>query len=373
MNKVAALLRPLHSFCLLLSLFLSILQATGQSSNAAGQSSNAAARSGQSNSATRSAPAFTVIPLGVRGGLDESNLSAYLVAAARTQDYISLDAGTLYTGLQKAVGNGLFHQPPGAVLRSRIKGYFISHPHLDHVAGLIINSPDDSAKNIYGLSACLTVIQDKYFSWKSWANFGDEGEKPQLKKYHYVTMEPGHEIPADNTPLFVQAFPLSHGKPHESSAFLVRSGNPASSNPDSGNPASRSNLSSAAPGSRYLLYLGDTGADSIEGTDRLHTLWTAAAPLINSGALRAIFIEVSFPNEQPAKSLFGHLTPALLLQEMTALARLAGPAALDHFPVVITHRKPVGNQEETIRRQLLANNPLHLKLIFPQQAHRLDF
>ena len=25
------------------------------------------------------APAFTIIPLGVRGGLDESNLSAYLV------------------------------------------------------------------------------------------------------------------------------------------------------------------------------------------------------------------------------------------------------------------------------------------------------
>jgi len=312
---------------------------------AARAQSNATAAAAQ----TPAKPAFTVIPLGVRGGLDESNLSAYLVAAKGSDDYISLDAGTLYTGLQKAVDNGLFHQPPGAVLRSHVKGYFISHPHLDHVAGLIINSPDDSAKNIYGLATCLATLQDKYFSWKSWANFGDEGEKPQLKKYHYVTLEPGREIAADNTPLFVQAFPLSHGKPFESAAFLVRSS------------------------TQYLLYLGDTGADSVENATNLHTLWTAAARLIKEGALRAIFIEVSFPNEQPVRSLFGHLTPALLQQEMTTLANLAGPQALEKVAIVITHRKPVGNQEEAIRRQLLANNPLHLKLLFPQQAHRLDF
>ena len=292
-------------------------------------------------------PAFTVIPLGVRGGLDESNLSAYLVAASGSSDYICLDAGTLYAGLQKAAD--LFHLPPGAVLRSRVKGYFISHPHLDHVAGLIINSPDDSSKNIYGLPACLTTLQEKYFSWKNWANFGDEGEKPQLKKYHYVPMEPGKEIPADNTPLFVQAFPLSHGKPFESTAFLVRSG------------------------SRYLLYFGDTGADSVEGSDKLHNVWQAVAPLIKTGSLKAIFIEVSFPDEQPVKSLFGHLTPALLLQEMTTLAHLTGVTALANLPIVITHRKPVGNQEEAIRRQLIATNPLHLQLIFPEQAHRLDF
>ena len=281
-------------------------------------------------------PAFTVIPLGVRGGLDESNLSAYLVAAAGSQDYICLDAGTLYAGLEKAAA--LFNLPPGAILRSRVKGYFISHPHLDHVAGLIINAPDDSAKNIYGLPACLTTLQEKYFSWKNWANFGDEGEKPQLKKYHYVAMEPGREIPADNTPLFVEAFPLSHGKPYESTAFLVRSGE------------------------QYLLYFGDTGADSVEGSDRLHTVWQTVAPLIKAGTLKAIFIEVSFPDEQPIKSLFGHLTPTLLQQEMAALARLTGAPALSNLPIVITHRK----------RELMAANPLRLKLIFPQQAHRLD-
>ncbi|HXB06474.1 MAG TPA: 3',5'-cyclic-nucleotide phosphodiesterase [Puia sp.] len=307
-------------------------------------------------------PAFTVIPLGVRGGLDESNLSAYLLAAAGSRDYICLDAGTLYAGIKKATANGLFTQPAGVVLRTRIKGYFISHPHLDHVAGLIINSPDDTAKNIYGLSACLTTIQEKYFSWKNWANFGDEGEKPQLKKYHYVVMEPGREIAADNTPLFVQAFPLSHGTPFESTAFLVRSG------------------------ANSILYFGDTGADSVEHSDKMHAVWQAVAPLVRAHTLKAIFIEVSFPNEQPVKSLFGHLTPALLQQELAALARLSASStsssadsppstlpALSNLPIVITHRKPVGNAEETIRRQLLADNPLHFQLIFPQQGRRLVF
>ena len=294
-------------------------------------------------------PSFSVIPLGVRGGLDESNLSAYLVAAAGTRDYICLDAGTLYSGIEKAIAGGLFPPPAGTVLRSRIKDYFISHPHLDHVAGLIINSPDDTAKNIYGLPSCLTVIEDKYFSWKSWANFGDEGEKPQLKKYHYVTMEPGKEIPAANTSLSVQAFSLSHGNPYESTAFLVRNGE------------------------NSLLYFGDTGADSVEHSDKMQIVWQAVAPLIKAHQLKALFLEVSFPNEQPVKLLFGHLTPALLQQELEALARLTGAGALKGLPVVITHRKPVGSQEETIRRQLLAADPLGVKLIFPQQAQRLDF
>lgn len=299
--------------------------------------------------AARSQTAFTVVPLGVRGGLDESNLSSYMVAAAGTQEYICLDAGTLYAGIRKAIDNGALPAPAGRVLRNSIKAYFISHPHLDHVAGLIINSPDDSTKPIYGLPACLRVLQDKYFTWESWANFGDEGEKPLLKKYHYITMEPGQEMAVAQTGLSVKAFPLSHGAPYESTAFLVRSGD------------------------AWLLYLGDTGADSLEHSDKLHLLWQAAGPLVKTGKLKAIFIEVSFPNAQPDKSLFGHLTPRLLMQEMKDLGSMAGEMALKGLPVVITHRKPSGNQEEVIRQELEAANPPGLKLIFPEQGVRMRF
>jgi cAMP phosphodiesterase len=297
----------------------------------------------------RAQNAFTVIPLGVKGGLDESNLSSYLVAAGGTHDYIALDAGTLYAGIRKAIELGSLPAPESRVLRQDIKGYFISHPHLDHVAGLIINSPDDSTKTIYGLPSCLSVLEDKYFSWKSWANFGDEGEKPMLKKYHYAAMTPGKETPAAGTGFDVTAFSLSHGNPYESTAFLVRSGD------------------------AYLLYLGDTGPDSVEHSDKLHQLWRTAGGLIGSGKLKGILIEVSFPSEQPDKGLFGHLTPRWLMNEMRDLEQAAGVGKLGGFPVVITHIKPGGDQEAVIRRELAADNPLGLRLVFPEQGKRIDF
>ena len=293
--------------------------------------------------------AFTIVPLGVKGGLDESNLSAYLVAAAGTHDYIALDAGTLYAGIRKAIEQGSLPAPESRVLRQDIKGYFISHPHLDHVAGLIINSPDDSTKNIYALPSCLAVLQDNYFSWKSWANFGDEGEQPMLKKYHYAMMTPGQPLQAAGTAFSITAFSLSHGNPFESTAFLVRSGD------------------------AYLLYLGDTGPDSVEHSDKLHRLWQTAGPLIGSGKLKAIFIEVSFPSEQPDKGLFGHLTPRWLMNEMRDLEQAAGAEKLRGFPVVITHIKPSGDQEAVIRRELAADNPLGLRLIFPEQGKKMEF
>ena len=42
----------------------------------------------------RAQSVFKVIPLGVEGGNDESNLSAYAVAVNGTDAYVCLDAGT---------------------------------------------------------------------------------------------------------------------------------------------------------------------------------------------------------------------------------------------------------------------------------------
>ena len=292
---------------------------------------------------------FKVVPLGVKGGSDEGNLSAYMLAAAGSNNYICLDAGTLHAGIQKAIDAGIFRGAVTTVLKHNIKGYLISHPHLDHVAGLIINSPDDTSKNIYALPFCTEVLKEKYFSWKSWANFGDEGEKPALSKYHYKTMVPGEEIILENTGMSVTPFQLSHSNPYKSTAFLVRS---------SGN---------------YILYLGDTGADTTEHADNLYLLWQRVAPLIKEKKLKALFIEVSFDNAQPEKSLFGHLTPNLFFHEMNTLQSLTGKGSLAGFPVVITHEKPGGNREALIQKQLHQLNTLKLDLVFPRQARPLSF
>jgi cAMP phosphodiesterase len=294
-------------------------------------------------------PSFKVVPLGVEGGSDESNLSSYMLAAAGSNEYICLDAGTLHYGIQKAISAGVFHGAVTSVLKNNIKGYLISHPHLDHVAGLIINSPDDTSKNIYALPFCIDVLKEKYFSWKSWANFADDGEKPLLNKYHYQVLSPAEEMPVEHTNLFVTAFYLSHSNPYKSTAFLVR----------------RSDA--------FILYLGDTGADTTEHTDNLQQLWQQVAPLIKKKKLKAIFIETSFNNEQPDKLLFGHLTPRLLMLEIDVLARLTGTTALSGFPVVITHEKPGGNREALIKKELLQLNNHQLRLIFPVQGKMLSF
>jgi 3',5'-cyclic-nucleotide phosphodiesterase len=255
----------------------------------------------------------------------------------------------LHYGIEKAIQAKLLQGTAANVLRKNIKGYLLSHPHLDHLAGMIINSPDDSAKNIYGLDFCLDVLKDKYFTWKSWANFANEGDQPALGKYHYSLLTPGAETPLQNTNMLVTAFVLSHSNPYQSTAFLVRHNE------------------------SYVLYLGDTGADSVEHSDKMHQLWQQVTPLLKAKKLKALFIEVSFSNEQPDKQLFGHLTPRWLMSALQDLASLSGTAALKNFPVVITHMKPGGNREQTIRTQLKAYNPLHVKLIFPEQAKLLTF
>lgn len=294
-------------------------------------------------------PTFGVVPLGVKGGLAEGNLSAYLVAAAGSAEYICLDAGSLRPGVEKAVASHVFAVPAEEVLQQRVKGYCLSHPHLDHVAGLLLNAPDDAAKPIYGLASCLATVQQDYFNWRAWPNFGNGGPAPALGKYQLRPLAPGQEMALANTPLSVRAFPLSHGAGMQSTAFLVRSG------------------------ASYLLYLGDTGADEIEKSHCLHDLWLALAPLVQARQLKAIFIEASYPNAQPTTQLFGHLTPALLLRELGALGELAGPAALRGLPVVITHLKPSPGNEALIKAQLAAGNTLGLRLVFPQQGQALQF
>ena len=290
---------------------------------------------------------FQIVPLGVRGGSEENNLSSYMLAPVNSREYICLDAGTLHAGIEKAIAVKTFNAPASVVLRQYIKGYFISHGHLDHLAGMIINSPDDTIKNIYGLPYVIDVLKDKYFSWRSWANFADDGETPALRKYHYVTLDTVNEIPVTNTSMYARTFALAHSSPYKSSAFLVRNNE------------------------SYVLYLGDTGADTIEHSNRLHALWESIVPLVKEKKLKGIFIEVSFPDEQPEKLLFGHLTPRLLMEEMKVLNKLCGGNAVAGLPVIITHMKPLGGSIGKIKHQLQVNNPLRLRLIFPEQGKKI--
>ena len=291
---------------------------------------------------------FQVVPLGIKGGIDEKNLSAYLVAPINTNDFIALDAGTINAGIEKAIENKVFKVSTSEVLRKYIKGYFISHAHLDHVSGLIINSPADSSKTVYATGKCMEMMENHYFNDETWANFGDKGPGTLLKKYHFQTLNIGEETPITNTTMTAKAFPLSHVNPFESTAFLIKNGE------------------------SYVLYLGDTGPDAVEKSDKLKSLWTAIAPLIKSKQLKGIFIEVSFPNEQPDQFLFGHLTPNYLMKELHTLEDLAGKGTLTGFNIVVTHLKPPTKNIIKLKAQLQKQNDLGLKIIYPEQGKKFE-
>lgn len=291
---------------------------------------------------------FKVIPLGVLGGLDESNLSSYLVGAQGADAFICLDAGTIHAGLMKASQHKLFKEnDPALIQQQNIKAYFISHGHLDHLAGLVLNAPNDISKPVYALPSVIDVLKNNYFTWKGWANFANEGDKPALGKYQYQYLNTEQEIEVPQTGLKVTSYSLSHVNPYESTAFLVNNNK------------------------EYLLYFGDTGADTVERSNKLLNVWTKIAPLIKSKQLKAIFIEVSFDNSLPDKSLFGHLNPRLLMQEMDKLYSIAGNN-LKEVAIAVTHIKPCSNCTQNIKQQIEAGNHLGLKIIYPTQGDLIN-
>jgi len=287
---------------------------------------------------------FQVVPLGVRGGTMDGNLSAYMLAPAGSDAYVCLDAGTVSNGIEKAIEKKAFRVNAETVLKKYIKGYLISHPHLDHISGMIINSVDDTVKQVYAMEHCINVMKAHYLNWQSWPNLANDGNAPALNKYRYQQLTEGVEIPVKETEMSVQAFPLSHSKPYSSTAFLVRHGDD------------------------YALYFGDTGPDEVEQADHMKRVWAAVVPLVKSAKLKGVFLEVSYPNAQPDRHLYGHLTPKWFMKEFEVLGRLAGKEHLRNLNVVVTHIKPVGNNEEMIRKELGIANSLGLRLIFPEQG-----
>lgn len=310
---------------------------------------------------------FAAIVLGASGGLREGDLSAYLLAPSGSTNFICLDAGTVLAGIREAYRMGSFGAlstspesgltPEGQVLQHHIKAYLLSHAHLDHVAGLIVASTDDAPKPIMGLPITLDYLRDHLFNWKIWPNFGNEGAGQRLNKYRYVRLTPEQEHLITDTEMTVVPMRLSHSGDYQSTAFLIQ-----------------------ARGF-YTLYFGDTGPDEVEKSTQMQAVWNRVAPLVQAGTLRGLFLEVSYPDSRPDKLLFGHLTPAWLMQALQHLASLVSPEqpeqALRGLTVVVTHIKPslkLGlTPRERIAQQLAARNHLGVRLVIAEQGQRIAY
>ncbi len=311
-------------------------------------------------------PRFDCIVLGSADGLLAGKTSSYLLAPAGSEDYVALDAGTLLNGIRQAGKAGsLSHIPlpadspfllEGYVLRQRIKAYLLSHAHIDHVAGLVLDAPNDSAKEILATAPTIRTIRDDLFNWKVWPDFGNEGAGAHLNTYDYVVLTPGTEYAIGGTQMTAVPFELCHAK-IISTAFLI-----------------------GADG-HYALYFGDTGPDEVEKCDKMMQVWQYVAPFVRDRKLRAIFLESSYPDPRKANQLFGHLTPSWMMKELRRLAALVVPEdprnALNGLKVMVTHIKPSLKRGMTARDEIKAQleklNDLGIVLAYPKQGDRILF
>lgn len=305
-------------------------------------------------------PIFELITLGDSGGIEDGNLSAFLLRALSEPNYIALDAGTLVNGINVALSNNAFAKlpvktdntlsPTGNILHHHITGYLISHGHLDHVAGLLIASPDDNNKPIYALKSVNQTMSDTYFNWQAWANFTDRGIPPRLNKYQVIDLEPQQSISLKNTQLKVNAFSLSH--PLESTAFVIEY---------------QDNL---------FVYFGDTGPDEVEKQGKLATIWRYLAKHMQTKKLRGLVIEASFDNQRPDNLLFGHLTPKWLMSELTYFHSIVDDKTqLKEMQIIISHikysLKNTVDPKVKIKQQLEQANQLGFNFVIAKQGQRI--
>jgi len=304
---------------------------------------------------------FDVVALGVNGGVQEGNLTSYLIRSDSQKIYLGLDAGSVLPGISKALEKGAFPQvtaqnaapytPQGAVFRDLIGGYFISHGHLDHLAGLIISSPEDSKKPLYGTADTIGTLRQHYFNGKVWPNFTDAGSGLRIGTYRLNAPRPAQRFSVGLTGLDGVIYPLSHGGTPSSMILL-----------------SRDNESFA--------YFGDTGPDAVERSNNLSTVWQVLGSEVKAKRLKGMIIETSYPDGVADGKLFGHLTPEWLLKELKALeAASGGKGSLNDLTVVISHIKPslkAGVEPETeIMQQLEKGNDLGVKFVRLQQGDSL--
>ncbi|CAJ2507093.1 Uu.00g082790.m01.CDS01 [Anthostomella pinea] len=348
--------------------------------------------------------ALQVIVLGSGGGPQEHNVTALLVRSVKSGwargSIVALDAGVHLSAITRileetqprglgtdvalphTLGVGPFagmqltsakaSANAGYITRHLIDTYLITHPHLDHISGFVINTaglPGSRPKRLAGLPSTISAFKSHIFNNVIWPNLSDENNGAGLVTYMRL-VEGGSPALGEgdgkgyleiSDGLSVKLFSVSHGHciekhAHRGSASSSRfesmdassmpmaspRGAPGSNAASGPSPFFRSSgmghssvsqekdsicvydssayfIRDAATG-REVLMFGDVEPDSISLSPRNLGVWQEAAPRIANGNLRAIFIECSYDDSQTEDRLFGHLTPRFIIEEMKTLA-----------------------------------------------------
>ena len=231
--------------------------------------------------------------LGCSGGIGAgSRTSAMLI-----DDDVLIDAGT-------GIGDLALEE-----LRS-IRHVFLSHAHLDHIAGLpmlvdcVFDEDFETPLTVYAREETLRAIQEHVFNDVIWPDFSKlpNGSNPMLR---YSVCSPGDTVRIGHRDFY--AIDVMHSVP--SLGFTVQ---------NSGG---------------VFAFSGDTKTNE--------TLWPV---LNNCQDLKVLVIEVSFPDEMESLATeAGHYCPKTMVNDLQRL---------EHSPQIwLTGMKP--GEEERILRQVI--------------------
>ncbi|KAJ5491308.1 hypothetical protein N7539_002875 [Penicillium diatomitis] len=359
-------------------------------------------------------PAFQVIVLGPNGGPREDHVTGLLVRSTSMNwvpgSVVAVDAGTLLAGIirilknflpdaideQKRMTEGPFKglQLPAKsaeanaahIFREIIGAVLITHPHLDHISGLAINTPileaGSGPKPVAALPSVLSAIKNHMFNDIIWPNLSDEDGGAGLLTYQRLVEGGNTRFGMGDTRGYVRAcnglltkcLSVSHG--HSKQRFHPESGihhrvgstifppdqymlssravsmdqtdgsfySPARSPhmPPSVSGPKESMMASVESSAffirdhhtgREIIIFGDLEPDSVSLEPRNKRVWEAAAPKVHMGRLGAIFMECSFSDSIDDSYLYGHLCPRHVAAELSVLAakvmELRDPASHD--------------------------------------------
>ncbi|PWY84140.1 camp-specific phosphodiesterase [Aspergillus eucalypticola CBS 122712] len=258
------------------------------------------------------------------------------------------------------------------VFRHIIGAVCITHPHLDHLSAFAINTPvleaGSGAKTLAALPSVVAAIKTHVFNDVIWPNLSDEDGGAGLVTYQRL-MEGGNPMMGRGDEkgytrvcegLLAKCLAISHGccrqrssvdndiqRRMSSAPFGVdpmrlnpRAYSMSFDEPETGYFSGARSPGYRVPGKdgwatvessaffirepttkREVIIFGDVEPDSISMNPRNRRVWEAAAPKIVASQLRAIFIECSYNDDVDDASLYGHLCPRHLIDELIVLAQ----------------------------------------------------
>ncbi len=240
-------------------------------------------------------------------GCSGSETIGHMPPGFLVNDVMMLDAGTITAALSLAG-------------QTRITDVLISHPHLDHVKGILFLADNVFGRikkpiNIRALPQVIDAIKRHLMNDLIWPDFTS---LPNRKNpiFTYKPFRAGSKLSVAG--LQVKTIPMNHPVP--AVGFLVSDGKTA------------------------FLYTGDTGTSEL--------LWQEARRAKN---LKAIIVDTSFPDKFDAVAdVSGHFTPQQLGRDLEY-------ARIGDVPIYIYHVKPA--YQDKVMSDLRALGRKNVKLL----------